>query len=97
MPATADEKTLIQALDIRLAKMETLMKVIVGIVAFAAVSVVGLCYQAGRVVASVDSMKESIAELKADFKARDARTTESLDRIEKSLAHNPPAGPKPTP
>jgi apolipoprotein N-acyltransferase len=52
--------------------------------------------QATRIEDTVAVMQKDFAELKTDFKARDKHISESLDRIEKALAHNPP-GPKPTP
>jgi uncharacterized protein HemX len=107
MPATAEEKTVIPALDTRLGKMETLMKVIVGVAAFAAMSWGYVAYPAGRIVTSVDAMKESITELKTDFKEMRKDTAElkadfksqagQLDRIEKALVQNPPSHPKPAP
>ncbi len=97
MPATPDEKVEIHALDLRVTKIDTLMKIMVGVVVFAAMSYGYMAYQAGRIVSSVDAMKESIIELRSDFKSRDAQIAESLSRIEKALALNPPTRPKADP
>jgi hypothetical protein len=97
MPATPEEKTTIHALEVQIARIDTLVKVIGGAVVFASMSFGYAAYQAGRIVNSVDSMKESIAELRSDFKARDAQVAESLARIEKALALNPTPRPKADP
>ncbi|HZW31427.1 MAG TPA: hypothetical protein VFF52_12010 [Isosphaeraceae bacterium] len=101
MPATAEEKTTIQQFEVRLGKIDLSLKIIGAAVVFAATSFGYAAYQAGRIVTSVDAMKESLAEfkadmkqslaeLKADFKARDKQHADSLDRIEKALAQNRP-------
>ena len=95
MPATADEKAKVQTLEVQLGRIDIALKIIGAAVVFAATSLGYVAYQAGHVVSSVNARKDSIADLKADFKSRDKQIADSLDRIEKALAQNPPTRPKP--
>jgi uncharacterized protein YlxW (UPF0749 family) len=49
-----------------------------------------IAYRAGQIESSVIALQKDSAEGKTDLKAQ-------LDRIEKALAQNPPAHPKPAP
>jgi hypothetical protein len=98
MPATADEKAIHQ-LEVRLAEISTSLSFIKWIGTFLAGCAVALLvffYQAGQRVTRIEdavvALQKDFAEVKSDLKGV-AEIKPQLDRIERSLAHNP----KPTP
>ena len=104
MPATVDENALIRKLEAQVIEINTSLKFIKWIGGFLAAIAVGFIvfeYQAVqrrlRIEDAILGLQKDYAEMRADARQRDAQIAGSLERIEKSRAHNQTAAGKPTP
>jgi hypothetical protein len=104
MPATVDENAAIRKLELQVAEINTslkFIKLIGGFLALSAVGLFGFEYTAVqrlvRIEQAILALQKESAEMRADSRERNATIASSLERIEKSLAHNQGPAGKPTP
>lgn len=103
MPATADESAMIRKLEVQISEMNISLKFIKWIGAFLVLSAVGFfgfeytaVQRLVRIEDAILALQKDAAEMRSNSKERNRQITDSLDRIEKSLAQNHPA-PEKTP